>query len=507
MGPSGYGVRDLMKNLLWIILLISLQVSAQVGDFLPTQKTVSKPFGLPIKIDLDGNISFLTGNRDLVFSPGIQIGFDKSFVQYSIPEIASEFSLRSPSESAGWMEYKRSRYDYGIGVLAVLQNTFRLGLAPYKGAKRSMRRLKVEKDALTSNDNSMPKKLAEMAGWSVGDEGIYQTYGGIQVYAGFDIGPVNAVVSTIGFQNQFIVSLERKSEESVILAITEEKLQRQTLEVGPAPLYAAWTHFKGKQFKAEFILDFANPLHHELYLAALKGELTKLEEKLSPERKNLTWTGNDISAYWGIPFIIGQTQSQGSYRVTEDKQEYFLEVISSKKSGLLIPTSLQQKFVYHNAESILLMWTTDMKKSSPGKLRKYFFGPARAVGFTGFDVELDEKHYGTIIGEVGLVLTKGDVEKFGSIDHAAISDGLRLRCEELRLSCAKPSQNKAIMKRFAKSMKDTWEVKKKYLGVLLVRQPALLHTLLKEAGLSKEAYFKFLSDRYQSLEGLTVLAL
>ena len=481
-------------------------VHAQVGDFLPTQKTVSKPFGLPIRIDLDGNIKFVTGDRNLVFAPGVQVGFDKSFVQYSIPQMATEFSLRPPADDSGWMEYKRSRYDYGLGLVSTIQKTFRMGLAPYKGAMSAMRRLKVEKNALTSNSISMPKKLNDMELWAVGDEGIFQTYGGIQIYGGVDIGLITVVSGAIGWQNQFIVGLERK-EDGIVLSITEEKLERQSLYLGPDLVNATWTKFKGKQLKAQFILDFKDPLHHELYRSALKGELTTLEERLSPDRMSLTWTGNDLQAYWGIPFLIGQTQSQGSYHVTEDKQDYFLEVISSKQSGLLIPTSLQQKFVYHNAESILLMWTTDMKKSSPGKLRKYFFGPAKAVGFIGFHIDLDEKHYGTVIGEVGLVLTKDDVMKFSSLDPETISKGLKLRCEELFLKCAKPSQNRVIMNRFSQAMRAGWEMRKKYLGILLVSQPALLHTLLKESRLTKEAYFKFLSDRYQSLEGLTVLAL
>lgn len=495
-----------MKNILWFLLLFPLQIFAQVGDFLPTQKTISLPFGLPIKIDPQGGIDYVTGGRDLVFSPAIQFGLDKSFVQYSIPELATEFSLRSPSESSGWMEYKRTRYDYGAGLQALVQTNFRLGLVPYKGARRSMRRLKIHKDALTSNDISMPKTLEEMESWSVGDEGTYQTYGGIQVYAGVSVNVINAVSGSIGWQNQFIVGLQ-KTKVGITLSITEEKLERRSLTLGPNPLYLSRTYLKGKQLKAQFALEFSNPLHHELYLAALRGELTKLEDSLPAEKKKLSWVGKDLSAYWGVPFLYGQTRSQGSYEVVDDKQDYFLEVISSKESGLLVPTSLQHKFVYHNSESILLMWTTDMKKSSPGKLRKYFFGPARAVGFTGFDFELSEKHYGTIIGEVGLVLTKSDVSEFTKLSSLTISSGLKFRCEELKLSCAKDLKNRVIMNRYELAMKSSWDLRKKQLGILLVKEPALLHALLKETRLNKEAYFKFLSDRYQSLEGLTVLAL
>ena len=186
-----------MNQLLTLIFFFSLSAAAQVGDFLPTQKTVSKPFSLPIKIDLHGGIQFLTGDRDLVFAPGIQVGFDKSYVQYSIPEMASEFSLMPPRDSSGWMEFKRKHYDYGLGLVSIVQRTFRLGLAPYKGARLTMRRLKVNKDWSTTDDIRLPKKLSEMESWSVGDEGTYQTYGGIQIYAGLDFGPLNAGSATV----------------------------------------------------------------------------------------------------------------------------------------------------------------------------------------------------------------------------------------------------------------------------------------------------------------------
>ena len=65
---------------------------------------------------------------------------------------------------------------------------------------------------------------------------------------------------------------------------------------------------------------------------------------------------------------------------------------------------------------------------------------------------------------------------------------------------------RSIMKKFSLVIRTEWETKKKELGVLLVKHPALLHALLKETRASKEAYFRFLSDRYQSLEGLSVLA-
>lgn len=495
-----------MKNILWLLLLISVEVSAQVGDFLPTQKTISTPFGLPIKVDLDGNISFVTGDRDLVFSPGIQIGIDKSTVQYSIPELATEFSLRPPGETTGWMEYKRLRWDYGLGLVATIQQQFRLGLAPYKGAKLTMRRLKTNKDAITSNDIRLPKKLSDTESWALGDEGTYQTYGGIQVYAGLNVGPISVANSTLGWQNQFIVSVQRRAD-GISLTVTEENLHRRSLKLGVEPANATLMNFKGKQLRAEFNFLYGIPEHHDLYLLALKGEFTKVEDKLSPDRKKISWMGHDLSAYWGIPFLVGNTRSRGSYEVTEDEQDYFLEVMQSKRSGLLVAAALQQKFVYHNSESILLMWTTDMKKSSPSRLRQHFFGPARAVGFTGFDLELEEnRHYGTVIGEVGVVVTKDDVENFGTQDISSVTSRLRLRCSELKLKCARESSLRKIMQKYSEAMKSGWDERKKSLGVLLVKEPALLHSLLKETRITKEAYFKFLSDRFQSLEGLTVLS-
>ncbi|MFL5785909.1 MAG: hypothetical protein ACJ76H_14925 [Bacteriovoracaceae bacterium] len=487
-----------------LFLLVSVTAFAEVGDFLPTQKTISKPFSLPIKIDLDGKINFITGDRNLVFAPGVQVGFDRSVVQYSLPIYASEFSLMPPSENGGWMEYKRKRYDYGTGIQAIVQKSFRFGLAPYRGARFSMKRLKMNKDTPTSDKVTMPDSLDEIRPWSTGDEGSYQTYGGIQVYAGVSIGPVGIAGGALAWQNQFIVSIERK-DDGIRLSVAEEKLNRQSLDLGFEPLNGTWTHFKGKQLKAEFELDFANPAHHELYKQALKGKLTKLQDGLPSEKKTIKWEGNDVSVYWGIPWVYGTTDSRGSYHVEEDQQDYFLEVIQRKNSGLLVSTMWQQMFVYHNADSMLLMWTTDMKKADAKKLEKHFFGPAKAVGFPGFDIELDKKNYGTVIGEAGVVVTKEDVERFESIDSATIEDGLKIRCEELKFDCAKPKKLREIMKRYTEAMKENWDQRKKLLGILLVRRPALLHTLLRQSRITKDAYFKFLSDRYQSLEGLSVL--
>jgi hypothetical protein len=496
-----------MKFLLPALLLFSCQVFAQVGDFLPTEKTVSKPFGLPIKIDLDGKINFVTGDRDLVFAPGIQIGFSKNTVQYSLPKMTTEFSLRSPDADSGWMEFKRLRYEYGAGLLALAKQTFRLGLAPYKGAKLSMRRLKNDKNAITPDNLRLPKTLAEIENWNVSDEGTYQTYGGIQVYGGADLGPVNAVMITLGWQNQFSVVIQRTTEGASV-TITEEGLNRQSVYVGVDPLNATATHFKGKQLRAEFQFDFSNPLHHELYASALKGELTKLEEKLTESKRKISWFGHDLTYYWGIPWLIANTSSRGSYHVTDDKQEYDLEVLETKRSGLLISASLQQRFVYHNSDSILLMWTTDMSKSNPERLRRHFFGPAKAVGFTGFDLVLDDKrNYGTIIGEVGVVITKEDVDHFSTLDHDVVRTGLKARCLELKDKCAREKHLSGIMKRYTKAMSKAWELRKKSLGIIMVKEPALLYTLLKGSRTVKEAYFKFFSDRYQSLEGLTELDL
>jgi hypothetical protein len=495
-----------MKYWVSLLLLLSLQVSAQIGEFLPSQKTISKPFGLPIQVDLDGKIDYFVGDRNLVFAPGLQIGWNSNTVQYSLPELASDFVLKAPSANTGWMEYKHRRYEYGLGLIAILQKTFRLGLSPYKGAKFSLKRLKMDKDYETPNRISIPKNLEDILTWAPGDEGIYQTYGGIQVYGGFDFLLFNAGMVTLGWQNQFILSIQRM-KESILLTITEEKLNRRLLTAGILPMNGTITHLDGKQFKASFILSFAEPSHRQLFRDALEGKLINLEKALSPERKRIEWTGHDISSFWGIPGIIAQTKSRGSYHLEDDQQDYYLEVLQNKKSGLLISPVFNQRFVYHNEESILLMWTTDMKKSAPEKLRKHFFEPARAVGFKGFDRELDEKNYGTVIGELGVVITKDDISKFSLLDARDVSQSLKARCEELKLSCARESKARSIISKFTGAMKHEWETRKKNLGILLVREPALLHALMKESRLSKEAYFKFLSDRYQSLEGLTLLSI
>lgn len=496
-----------MRFLFFILAFYAFAASAQVTDFLPTQKTISRPFGLPIQVSPDGHVDFVTGNRDLVFSPGIQVGFDFSRLEYSTPKLATKFSLLPPDDNANWIEYRRQRYDYGVGIQALIKKSFRLGLAPFRGARFTQKRLKVSKSEVLPRAITLPKELSEIEAWAIGDEGSYQTYGGIQVYAGADLMTGIGVTGTLAWQNQFIVTIHRR-EGGVVLSVTEEKLERRSLVGGVTLAELNLTGFSGKQMRADFLLDFSDPTHAELYTEALKGKLSRLEEKLLPERRKIVWEGWDRSLYLGIPFIYGHTRSQGSYEVTDDEQDFYLEVFQHRKAGLIIPTSYQEKFVYHNDESILLLWTTDMKKSSPRSLEKHFFGPARAVGFEGFEsIPPEVKNFGTVIGEVGVVITRDDVTSFSELEENSIATTLKARCTELELSCRKDSRVRKIIGRWKTAMGMKWEEKKKTLGILLVKEPVLLHVLLRGVRKEKEAYFKFLSDRYQSLEGLTLLSL
>ena len=50
-------------------------------------------------------------------------------------------------------------------------------------------------------------------------------------------------------------------------------------------------------------------------------------------------------------------------------------------------------------------------------------------------------------------------------------------------------------------IKQPWDKMRGEMGLLFVKEPAVIHSLIKTLQLKKEVYFKFLSEKFQSLEG------
>lgn len=87
------------------------------------------------------------------------------------------------------------------------------------------------------------------------------------------------------------------------------------------------------------------------------------------------------------------------------------------------------------------------------------------------------------------------------MDLNMIKKLMKKRCVEERLSCRNKVKLRAIMIRLSESLRLSGKEYRASLGKLMVKEPALIYAVVHGLRLKKEVYFKFLSEKFQSLEG------
>jgi hypothetical protein len=487
---------------LTFLILSSVVVSDDTVDlrFLDTQRTRGNPFTLPIRISTDGEVSFFGEDSDaLNFRPTMQFGFSRGFINYSHPVLMNRFNFYPQQKDLGWLEVKRLRLEAGLGLSAV-QRVTKIGLMPYKGSVQTFIRYKASPDE-DSRSFRMPSKLIELESWNTNDHGTFQTYGGISLYAGLDTGIIDIALGTVGLQNQFIIEMKKLDHTQVSLKIIEESLRRRQIVFGPSMSEATFAQFEGKRFLLEFQLDLLNPLHHQLFEDAMKGKITSLQENLDHSRLNLKWRGGDRTYYVGIPVLAGKSFDSGHYELNEDEVKTQLDFEGSRLKGVITPVRNLQDFVYQKSNALLIVWSSEMNKTTREALFKRFLRIGRAIGIKGFNRDVPDKKFGSVISQLAVHISKEEFQSVSGTDMEQVEENLKVRCKVQKLSCGEEKRFKKVMKKLSEFRQRPWEDIRKDLGILLIREPAVIHALVKTMKYHKEAYFKFLSEKYQSIEG------
>jgi len=499
----------MLKHLWPILILISQFSLAQDPikdvDYIQTQNTLGLPFSVPVFIDLDGNLSVISkpSGMKLSFGPLGQVAWNKSSSNYINPITRNEFSFSPQSSKNGWTEVKRLRWEIGAGVEAALgQSIVMMGLAPYKGARQVMTRYKKTQDEKTPRAH-LPEELDHMRAWTIGDKGSFQRYGGINIYAGVDFKAINVVTAGFTIQNLFNVSVQKISNEKIQLTIAEEHLNKRRIQTGMAIANGTFNFFKANTFSADFILDLTDPSHHDLYRMALKGELSHLQEKLPIELQKLEWRGSERIGYAGIPGVAGKYISRSEYETQEDEKEEIIDLKSTRNAGLLLPMRNHNKIVYQNDSQISLFWFSEMNRANADVIERRFLIPGRIMGAKGFETELPTKRrIGSTLSYLGFTLSKKEFESITPQIFEDIMRNFKDRCEAMDLDCASERKVKKITKMLRKWMNGKWEDFQDNLGFLLMDEPALIFSYVKALNLKRSVYFKFLNQKYQSLEGM-----
>jgi hypothetical protein len=477
--------------------------------FLQTQRTVGNSFSIPMSVSASGEVSFFgtNGSQDLAFTPSLQLGLTSAKIEYSLPIIINRFNFYPIQKDLGWIEVRRRRLEFGAGLTSIIKSSAVMGLIPYKGSMQTIVRYKNSQDE-KSLPFKMPSDLEELRQWNEGDSGVFQTYGGISAYAGFSSGIVDLVSVSFGIQNQFIVEIKKIDADVITLKISEESLKKRQLNLGPRVSQASFAKFNGSKFTATFNLDLREPLHHELFKAALKGNLKLLQERISLKNQKLFWEGRERQLYLGIPSIAGIVKDQGHYELNEDGVETELDITGKRNRGYLTPLRNFQNYVYQTEESIVLVWSAEMNKVNSRVFDKAFLSKGRILGVKGFNRKIPEDaKFGSMVSQIGIHISRHEAEGAKVADIKKITDHLIQKCSDEKLECRKNKKLNKIIGRFNELIKKPWEDMKADMGDLLIKEPALVYAVVKALKYEKEVYFKFLSEKYQSLEGSAAIEL
>ena len=499
-----------MKIFILLSLLCSTLALAQETldvSFINTQRAAGSPFNLPISINSKGQIAYFgnKGTDDFALNPFVQLGYQKTVINYSQPVVLNRFNFYPIQKNLGWIEVKRQRIEAGLGLSALIKSTVSVGLIPYKGALQTIVRHKASQTE-KSLPFKMPTELSDIQHWNIGDFGTFQTYGGLSFYLGAGIGVIDFATLSTGIQNQFIIEIKKVSEDKVLFSLREEDMTRRQAVVGPMFINGVFGQFSGKRFGAEFTLDLNEPLHQDLFRVGIRGDIRELQEQLPFEDQKQYWDGQDSSFYVGIPWVIGKTKMSAIYEINEDETEVELQINGTKNSGLLKPLRNLSDYAYHTEKNIVLVWTSEMTKATPKAVEKSFLSKGKILGVKGFDREYPkDTRFGSTISQIGLELSKTEIEKLQNADLEQFEAIVTERCVTKNLPCKKMKKRSAMLQEFTALMKSSWIEMNGKLASLLVKEPVLIHGMMKILKNKKEVYFKFLSEKYQSLEGSSTI--
>ena len=491
------------------LLLLSLCVGIVHADetldirFLQTQRTKANPFALPFSVNTSGEFSAFgkNGTDIFAFNPLVQFAFSRINIQYSAPIMMDRFNFYPIQKDLGWIEVNRMHIEGGLGISALAKSVVSVGLTPYKGAMKTMVRFRNSKEE-KALPFEMPETLNDVLRWNEGDFGNYQMYGGVQFQASVGVSVVDLAVVSMGIQNQFIVEIKKISNAEVLFSISEENLKRRQLVLGPFVTDVTGAQFKGKRATFHFVLNPEDPSHHELFKEGMMGNLDVLQTKLPARAQKLSWEGYDRSFYYGIPMVAGKTRMRGHYDLNEDGEDSALDIRGSSTKGFLTPLRNHDQYVYQTDKHIVMVWASEMNKVTARTMEKTFFSKGRVLGIKGFNREIpNTTKFGSVVSQIGVNLSQDEVEEIKKMDMEEFSTNLEAKCIAESLSCLRDPVRLGLLKDFKKALTKPWSKLRGEFGLLLMKEPALFHTIVKTLKLEKEAYFKFLSEKYQSLEG------
>ena len=108
---------------------------------------------------------------------------------------------------------------------------------------------------------------------------------------------------------------------------------------------------------------------------------------------------------------------------------------------------------------------------------------------------------GSTLSQMGMSFTSEELDAVTPVMLEEILGHFKVRCENMQLACAKEKRFNKIAKSLRSFIDKKWEEVRDKIGFLMIDEPALIHSYIKTIKSNKKVYFKFLNEKFQSMEG------
>lgn len=481
----------MIKILFSLVTILALNTARAQHEVIlsgnATEDTISSPFSLPFD--------------HASFYPTFQGNYIRNNTTYTMPMKMKSMVFNPSIEVESWLKTKTTRVEGGLGFgYELASSQVLLGLNVYKGSILSETHQVFDPEEKIKV--KYPKSLDAFADWREGDKGRYQTYGGVSVSLAAGVGIVNLVNASVTFQSQFWLEVQRITDQKVLVAIREEKLNRKNVQVGPLVSRAQYSWLKGNQFLYKFQLDLTNADHHRIYKEALKGNIIEVQDKVKNAHQELSWTGTLKSLYVGVPKVVGISYNRSEYQMKIDEEDVQLAVDKKENMGFFLPSREHHDLASIEKDKLVLVWKSEMKKVKKKAFKKNIYLKTAAVAPRLLQEDLIPGEIGQLSSVIMASVRWDQLSKIKDLSEDELLEDYKQKCEDQKLKCRKNRIAKKVIKKFIKAMKAKGFDHQMDIGKLFMRTPLFFRVVMENL---KESYFikfQLLMEKWQSLEGV-----
>jgi hypothetical protein len=161
------------------------------------------------------------------------------------------------------------------------------------------------------------------------------------------------------------------------------------------------------------------------------------------------------------------------------------------------------RLLYFSPRQMVLFWSSELRKVKGSQLQKLFLQIGQRIGLEGFDFEVDPHlKIASVMTQLGVTFTQNELSRLNENQKEELDRLYGERCTLFKLACQKDKVRSKNLSLLFASLRKPWDEGREVIGKLLIKNPSLIHSVVKILKLKKNSYFYLLSDTVKSMEGM-----